>query len=142
MDPKIEVRSYQPADREQIISLWSAVFTDEPAWNESDQLISRKLTVQPDLFFVCTIDNHIVGTTIAGFDGVRGWVHKVAAHPDYRRQGIAARLMNAAEQGLASHGCTKLNLQVRAGNSQAVAFYAGAGYEIEDRVSMSKQIQK
>ncbi|MBS04285.1 MAG: hypothetical protein CMQ24_16485, partial [Gammaproteobacteria bacterium] len=55
--------------------------------------------------------------------GVRGWVHKVAADPDQRRSGIARHLMAAVEDGLRSAGCPKLNLQVRAGNDAAVAFY-------------------
>ena len=140
MKQEPQVRRYRQEDREAVVALWSLVFTDEPLWNESNQLISRKLTVQPELFFVCEIDNQVVGTTVAGFDGVRGWVHKVAAHPDHRRKGIAARLMNAAETGLSALGCTKLNLQVRTSNSQAVAFYADAGYSEEDRVSMSKHL--
>ncbi|MCL4158354.1 UNVERIFIED_CONTAM: hypothetical protein GTU68_009038 [Idotea baltica] len=77
---------------------------------------------------------------MAGFDGVRGWVHKVAAHPQRTRSGIAGKLMQAAEHELAELGCTKLNLQVRAGNDSALAFYQAAGYTIEDRVSLGKHL--
>jgi ribosomal protein S18 acetylase RimI-like enzyme len=35
-------------------------------------------------------------------------------------------------------GCPKLNLQVRATNRQAVAFYERLGYAVEERVSMGK----
>ena len=135
----MRIRRFGAADEEQVVELWGLAFPDEPEWNESRALIARKLQVQPELFFVAELDDRIVGTTIAGFDGVRGWVHKVATHPDYLRRGIATRLMAAAEQGLRDLGCTKLNIQVRAGND-AVAAYEAMGYQIEDRVSLGKHL--
>ena len=134
------VRPYQESDHDAVVALWAKVFPDEPMWNQSEGLIQLKLTVQPELFFVCLVGEELVGTTIAGFDGVRGWVHKVGASPEHRRLGIARELMRAAEDGLAKLGCHKLNLQVRAGNERAIAFYREAGYQFEDRVSMSKHI--
>ena len=134
------VRTYEETDHDAVVALWSKVFPNEPPWNQSQNLIRLKLTVQPQLFFVCILDQQLVGTTIAGFDGVRGWLHKVGISPNYRGQGIAHQLMQAAEEGLTQMGCHKLNLQVQAGNDTAIKFYSDAGYQIEDRVSMSKRI--
>jgi hypothetical protein len=83
----------------------------------------------------------ILGTVVAGFDGVRGWVHKLAVLPEFQRQGFATRLMAAAEVQLKVMGCPKLNLQVRASNASVVAFYERSGYLIEDRISMSKLLE-
>jgi len=134
------VRPYQSIDHDGVVALWKEVFPNEPSWNQSEDLIKRKLTVQPELFFVCLIDGQIVGTTIAGFDDVRGWVHKVGTSAAHRRFGIARQLMAAAETGLRELGCHKINLQVRAGNENAIEFYKDAGYDVEDRVSLSKHI--
>jgi len=134
------VRVYEPKDREGVIALWDRVFPDDPPWNEPVVVIERKLTMQPDLFFVCEADEAIVGTALAGFDGHRGWVHKVAIDPRYRRLGISRLHMKAAERGQASRGCRKLNLQVRDGNDGAVSFYEAIGFSIEERTSMSKHI--
>ncbi len=135
-----EIRAYQPSDEAGVVHLWQLVFPDEPEWNESLSLIHQKLTTQPDLFFVCVADGDIVGTAIAGYDGVRGWVHKVATHPGYRGRHIGRLLMATAESALAERGCVKLNLQVRAGNANAVGFYQSVGYQEEARVSMSKRL--
>lgn len=145
MNSTLVVRPYTAADQDAVVELWRLAFPDEPSWNESVALIERKLTVQRELFFVCVDDANsdapsVVGTVLAGFDGVRGWVHKVAAHPDRTRSGIATRLMQVAEQGLADLGCPKLNMQVRAGNDTALEFYKAAGYVVEDRVSLSKHL--
>ena len=139
MNP-LSVRMYRAADHDAIVRLWDRVFADDPPWNAPADLIRIKRGVQPELFFVCELDGAVVGTAVAGFDGVRGWVHKVAADPDQRRSGIASHLMAVVEDGLRSAGCPKLNLQVRAGNDAAVAFYKAAGYAIEDRVSMGKRL--
>ncbi len=139
MNP-LSVRMYRAADHDAIVRLWDRVFADDPPWNAPADLIRIKRGVQPELFFVCELDGAVVGTAVAGFEGVRGWVHKVAADPDQRRSGIASHLMAVVEDGLRSAGCPKLNLQVRAGNDAAVAFYKAAGYAIEDRVSMGKRL--
>jgi len=77
---------------------------------------------------------------LAGFDGVRGWVHHLAVLPTLRRLGLATQLMRAAEQGLTQLGCPKLNLQVRSTNADVVAFYESLGYAVEDRISLGKPL--
>jgi ribosomal protein S18 acetylase RimI-like enzyme len=147
MDPfngsKTEViRSYSDSDEASVVALWELVFPDDPPWNEPIDVIRRKRSVQRDLFLVAVSDGVLVGTVLSGFDGVRGWVHKLAVHPEHHRRGIASRLMTAAEKRLADMGCPKLNLQVRSSNLQVLDFYRQAGYVIEDRVSMSKRLEQ
>jgi ribosomal protein S18 acetylase RimI-like enzyme len=103
-------------------------------------MIRRKLTVQPELFLVAVVDDQVVGTVMAGFDGVRGWIHHLAVQPSHRRQGIASALMSSAEKGLEAAGCPKVNLQVRATNSEVIAFYRSLGYELEERASLGKRL--
>jgi ribosomal protein S18 acetylase RimI-like enzyme len=137
----LEIRPYQPKDHAQVVALWSDVFADDPPWNEPAAMIRRKLAVQPELFFVACINDQVVGAVMAGFDGVRGWIHHLAVYNSYRRQGIAISLMRAAEKGLEAAGCPKVNLQVRATNSSAIAFYRSLGYEVEDRASLGKRLE-
>ena len=136
----MQIRTYQTQDEDQVVELWQLAFPDEPSWNESRALIRRKLDVQPELFFVAVEDGKVIGSTIAGFDGVRGWVHKVACRPDYLRRGVAKKLMSQAEAGLSELGCTKLNIQVRAGNDRAVSLYESLGYAIEPRTNLGKHL--
>jgi ribosomal protein S18 acetylase RimI-like enzyme len=96
--------------------------------------------MQADLFFVACSEGNVIGTVLAGFDGVRGWVHRLAVHAEHRRQGIAAALMARAETELKAIGCPKLNLQVRASNEQAVQFYKSLGYDVEARISLGKAL--
>ena len=140
MGAPIEIRPYDSKDHAQVVALWSKVFKDDPPWNEPASMIRRKLTVQPELFLVAVIDGQVVGTVMAGFDGVRGWIHHLAVRGSHRRQGIASSLMRAAEKGLEIAGCPKVNLQVRATNSEVIAFYRSLGYELEERASLGKRL--
>lgn len=140
MKAMVDIRPYESKDQSQVVALWNEVFPDDPPWNEPASMIRRKLTVQPELFLVAHVTGEVAGTVLAGFDGVRGWVHHLAVRASYRRQGLASSLMTAAEKGLAALGCPKVNLQVRATNSAVVAFYRSLGYEVEDRTSLGKRL--
>ena len=135
---QVEIRPYQERDAAATIQLWQEVFPDDPPWNDPSEVIRRKRNVQPELFLVAVVGEQLVGTVLAGFDGVRGWIHHLAVRPSTRRRGVATRLMRAAEDGLLRTGCPKINLQVRATNAGVVALYRKLGYQVEDRVSMGK----
>jgi len=136
----VDIRPYESKDHAQVVALWNEVFPDDPPWNEPASMIRRTLTVQPELFLVAHVNDHVAGTVLAGFDGVRGWVHHLAVHGSCRRQGIASLLMTTAEKGLGALGCPKVNLQVRVTNSTVVAFYRSLGYQLEDRASLGKRL--
>ena len=136
----LQIRSFTDEDRAGVVALWSLVFPDDPPWNEPAAMIQRKLTVQPELLLVACKEDQLVGAVMGGFDGVRGWIHHLAVHPRYRRQGVARALMQAAELGLEKLGCPKVNLQVRATNASVIAFYQSVGYLLEERVSLGKRI--
>jgi ribosomal protein S18 acetylase RimI-like enzyme len=140
MPNDLKIRPYREADETGVIALWHAAFPNEPSQNVPADDIRRKLAVQPELFLVGELGGRIVATVMAGFDGHRGWVYRVAVLPEHQKQGLGQAIMAEAEQKLAEIGCTKINLQVRSTNDAVVAFYRSLGFEIEDRISMGKRI--
>jgi Acetyltransferases len=108
--------------------LWQEVGLTRP-WNSPHQDISRKLSVQPELFLVAEDDRKIVGSVMAGYDGHRGWLYYLASSPSRRGEGIARRLVAHAEELLIELGCPKVQLMVRPENNVAQGFYAALEYE-------------
>lgn len=135
------IRSYDDRDEAAVVALMEVVFANDSPWNVPLEVVRRKTLVQRELFLVAEVDGVVVGTLMAGFDGVRGWVHKLAVHPDHRRCGLASGLMAEAERRLRALGCPKLNLQVRASNADVVAFYRRLGYAVEANVSLGKRLE-
>jgi ribosomal protein S18 acetylase RimI-like enzyme len=109
-------------------------------WRAPEIAIPAKVAVQPELFLVAVNGGRVIGTTMAGYDGHRGWLYTVAVLQAYRREGVGSALVREAEKRLLALGCPKINLQVVAGNASATAFYEALGYAIEERVSMGKPI--
>jgi ribosomal protein S18 acetylase RimI-like enzyme len=122
-------------------ALWGAVFAGDPPWNAPAAMIANKLKVQPELLLVAVFDQRLVGAVMAGFDGVRGWIYHLAVAPEVRRRGIATQLVRAAEVGLRKLGCGKVNIQIRASNSEVVAFYRSLGFAVEERISMGRRLE-
>ena len=136
----IDIRPYRMDDELEVVQLWKKVFPETPLHNDPLRDIQRKLKIQPGLFLVAEKEHLLVGTAMAGYDGHRGWVYYLAVDPAYRRNGIGTALMKKAEGLLAQKDCPKLNLQIRANNSDLQAFYEKLGYSVEERISMGKKL--
>jgi ribosomal protein S18 acetylase RimI-like enzyme len=134
------IRPYQDTDAEAVIALWREVLPDSAPHNDPATSIRNKLAVDRDLFLVAEVDGKVAGTVMGGYDGHRGWIYSVAVDPRYRRQGIGGDLLLELESILASLGCLKVNLQVRASNVGVIAFYEKLGFAVEQHVSMGKRL--
>jgi ribosomal protein S18 acetylase RimI-like enzyme len=135
------IRAFTDADEEAVIALWQRAALTRP-WNDPRKDIARKRRVQPELFLVAVAENVVVGTVMAGYDGHRGWVNYLAVEPSLRRRGIGRTLMAAAESALTTLGCPKINLQVRAGNTAAIAFYERLGFGSDEVITLGKRLER
>ena len=134
----MEIRKFEEKDKAEVCQLWHSVFSDDPPHNEPTKVIDAKMKVQRELFFIAVSNDKIIGTVMAGYDGHRGWLYSVAVAPDSRRTGVGSHLVKHAVDALRQIGCVKVNLQVRATNTQVIAFYESLGFSTEERVSMGK----
>ena len=135
----MQIRRYEEADEAAVVSLWHECGLTRP-WNDPRKDIARKLQVQRELFLVGTFGTSIVATAMAGYDGHRGWVNYLAVAPSQRGRGHGHMLMRRIEELLLAAGCPKLNLQVRAANAEAVAFYGRIGYVQDEVLSFGKRL--
>jgi ribosomal protein S18 acetylase RimI-like enzyme len=137
---EIDIRSFAITDQAQVEELWTIVFPNDPPHNKPSLMIQSKLTVQPELFFVAVHAEKIVGTVLAGFDGVRGWIHHLAVLPEYRKNRIGEKLMRTAIEELKKIGCPKVNLQVRTTNLGVIEFYKSIGFKQDDVISLGLKL--
>ena len=136
---ELVIRPFVEDDSADVIALWQRAGLTRP-WNDPARDIARKMTVAPELFLVGCVAGTLVASAMGGYDGHRGWVNYLAVDESCRGRGYARRIMDHLEEMLRARGCPKLNLQVRAENGAAVAFYEAAGYAREDMVSMGKRL--
>jgi ribosomal protein S18 acetylase RimI-like enzyme len=121
-------------------ALWREAFPNDAPWNKASTAIAEKIRFQPDLMLVAVEGPLVVGSVMAGYEGHRGWISRIAVLQAHRHKRIGQRLLSEAEKRLAALGCIKINLQVVETNAAVVRFYEEAGYEIEPRISMGKRL--
>jgi GNAT superfamily N-acetyltransferase len=69
-------------------------------WNQTEADWHRLLSLEPNGCFGAVKDERLVGTTTTTIYGELAWIGMVLVEPQQRRQGIAAKLMNAAVEYL------------------------------------------
>lgn len=62
-------------------------------------------------------------------------LYSIATHPDFRGQGLGARLVGAAEAYAGEHGRRYLRLEVRRDNRAAIRLYERLGYTLFGHVA-------
>ena len=137
----MHIRPGTAVDRAGVIALWETVFPDDPPHNAPAKVFDAKLAVHDDMLFVATDAGAVIGTAMAGYDGHRGWLYTVAVSPGHRRRGVGAALVNHAVGALRAAGCIKVNLQIRATNTEVRGFYESLGFEVEERLGMGMHIR-
>lgn len=135
----MQIRAFREQDEDQVVALWHACGLTRP-WNDPHKDIARKLRVNRELFLVGEQDGRVIASAMAGYEGHRGWVNYLAVDPAHRRSGHGARLMRRVEELLEAAGCPKLNLQVRTGNAEVLAFYRALGYAQDEVLALGKRL--
>jgi ribosomal protein S18 acetylase RimI-like enzyme len=80
-------------------------------------------------------DQRIVGSVIAGFDGWRCHLYRLAVAPDRRRQGIATTLVEHAEARFRALGGTRSDAMVLDDNVSAQSAWWAQGYRVQEEWS-------
>lgn len=135
------VRIFRFDDEPYVIDLWRQCGLIVP-WNNPKTDIQRKLSTSPDLFYVGVLDDELIATCMAGYDGHRGWIYFLAVKDSFQRKGFASRLIDHAESELIKLGCPKVELMVRKTNKNIISFYRSVGYDCDPVKVLSKRLIK
>ncbi|WP_018181439.1 GNAT family acetyltransferase [Kaistia granuli] len=134
------ISDYQDEHFTGVEALWQDAFPNDAPWNRASVAIPEKMRFQPGLMLVALEGSQVVGSVMAGYEGHRGWISRIAVLQTHRHQGIGQALLSEVERRLAALGCVKINLQVVESSAAVIRFYEEAGYEVEPRISMSKRL--
>ena len=134
------IRPFKEGDEEALVTLWNICKLTVP-WNNPHKDIARKLKVQAELFLVGYLEDKLIASVMAGYDGHRGWINYFAVHPDFQPRGYGKQLMDHVENGLRELGCQKINLQIREGNDKVFSYYQKLGFVEEKRINMGKRLE-
>jgi ribosomal-protein-alanine N-acetyltransferase len=128
---EVELRSYRDGDLDAMVALDALCFTAEFLFDRQSMLdfarARNAITVLAE-----SSEDVLAGLVIVHLERAarsrRGYVVTLDVAPDFRRQGLAGRLMDAAEQQSQAEGAAWMELHVSVINSAAILFYEGRGY--------------
>jgi ribosomal protein S18 acetylase RimI-like enzyme len=136
----MEIRPFHLSDESAVVELWQKCELVRPV-NDPARDIRRKLSVNPELFLLGTIDGKVIASVMAGYEGHRGWINYLAVHPEHRLKGYGRQILAEAEKQLRVLGCPKINLQVRTANRTVLEFYQRIGYHLDEVISLGKRLE-
>jgi len=90
--------------------------------------VERLIADSPAALLVAERDNEIVGALIAGWDGWRGNMYRLAVRDGHRREGIGIALTRAGEEYLRGCGARRVTALVALEDEAAGAFWGSVGY--------------
>jgi len=100
--------------------------------DDSRDGVERYLRRNPTTSFVAVEVGRIVGCIMAGHDGRRGYIYHTAVHPDCRKMGIGAALVNAALEALKRENISKVALVVFSRNETGNVFWERMGFTLRE----------
>ncbi len=92
------------------------------------------MTETPGSLLVAEARRQIIGALIAGWDGWRSSMYRLAVHPDHRRHGIARKSVSVGDAHLCELGARRVTALVGHDNPVAAAFWDAAGYPIDEEI--------
>ncbi len=128
---KIAIRPAEQAQAAEVLEFWRRAAEGTSITDDPDGvriLIER----DPGALLLALDGTRVVGTVIAGFDGWRCHLYRLAVAPDRRREGIGSALLEAAHDRFAAFGGRRADAMVLEHNETGRHAWAAAGYARED----------
>jgi predicted N-acetyltransferase YhbS len=127
------IRPATPTDFDQILALWGSI-DRHVGLADLVQHLDTLHAHAPDLFLVAERGGELVGTLIAGWDGWRAQMARLAVSPAHRRAGIARQLVEEGERRLREKGAKRIYALVDRRSDPAAPFWRAQGYAVNENI--------
>ncbi|MFD7582890.1 GNAT family N-acetyltransferase [Kitasatospora sp. NPDC059817] len=133
----IVLRTAAPDEIPALLALWARAAKGASITDDAPG-VAALLAQDPECLIVATPAGDpaaVLGTVIAGWDGWRCHLYRLAVDPDHRRRGIGAALLAAAEERFAALGGRRADAMVLDDNALGHRTWEAAGYRPEPQWS-------
>jgi len=126
------LRAGTTADVDGLLGLWAVAAENAERAPDTREAVTALLGRDPDAVIVAEHEGELVGSVIAGWDGWRCHLYRLAVRPDRRRQGVASALRQAAEDRFRAVGAARADAMVLDGNGLGQSLWRAGGYVRQD----------
>lgn len=124
----ITIRRCRKQDAPAVLELWAEARNEHASTADRLDDIERLIEDSPAALLVAERGGEIVGALIAGWDGWRGNMYRLAVREGHRRERIGIALTRAGEEYLRDCGVRRVTALVAFEDEVAGAFWGSAGY--------------
>jgi len=126
---KIIIRPAAAEDYQAIRDVWrkSSLNVCEDG-RDGEAAFRRQLEWYTGLYLVADDAHRIVGVVLGTHDRRKGWINRLAVLPEYRRRGIAARLVTACDRAIRRQGVEIVAALVEPQNHASLRLFEQLGY--------------
>ncbi|MFF3615801.1 GNAT family N-acetyltransferase [Streptomyces sp. NPDC002580] len=128
----LRIRAARPDDLDGVLAFWK-VAAEGTSISDDRGGVERLVDRDPEALILAERDGELAGTVIAGFDGWRCHLYRLAVHPGHRRLGIGSALLAAAEERFVRLGGRRGDAMVLRRNEDAHHAWRAAGYAPEEQ---------
>jgi ribosomal protein S18 acetylase RimI-like enzyme len=125
-------RAASAADVDDLIALWEEAAENGNRPPDTAGAVTALLGRDPQAVILAEQDGVLIGSVIAGWDGWRYHLYRLAVRPNWRRQGVGSALLGAAESRLKALGATRIDAMVLDGNDLGQNLWRASGYSRQD----------
>ncbi len=129
-----EVRTATAADVDAVIAVWAEARSSAARTPDDPKVVEQLLERDPGALLVAESDGQVIGVLIAGWDGWRGNVYRLAVLPSHRREGIARELVEAGHERLRAQGARRVTALVGGEEGAAHRLWRALGYQRDEFV--------
>ncbi|MEU5218574.1 GNAT family N-acetyltransferase [Streptomyces sp. NPDC020807] len=127
----LQIRPARTDEAEAVLAFWKES-AEGTSISDDVHGVTRLVERDPEALILAVADGLIVGSVIAGWDGWRASLYRLAVLPSHRRQGISTALLRAAEERFVALGGRRADAMVLERNETGRRLWTAAGYGRED----------
>ena len=131
----IRTRPLTIQDYDSLVALWGrAGLNYRRQGRDSRESLARQLEGGKVAILGAEADGRLIGSVMVSDDGRKGWINRLAVDLRYRRQGLGARLIAAAEEELKGRGMTVMAALIEVENAPSIDLFAKVGYLFDEGI--------
>jgi ribosomal protein S18 acetylase RimI-like enzyme len=129
---RFALRTASAADVDAILALWQQAAENDSRPPDTAEALLALLGRDPEAVILADRDDALIGSIIAGWDGWRYHLYRLAVRPDWRKRGVGSALLSAAENRLRALGATRVDAMVLDDNDLGQSLWQARGYHRQD----------